>query len=66
MILFEIYFSDGRVSSFVANNPLEAFIKAANSAILQDLSLEISTVINEETGKIYEIRLEIQEVENDK
>jgi len=62
MILFEVYFSDGRVCSFSANNPLEAFIRAAYNAILQDLNFEISAIVNEETGKVYEIELEIQEI----
>lgn len=66
MILFEVYFSDGRVFSFTANNPTEAFIRAAYNAVLRDLNFEISTIVNEETGKVYKIELEVQEVENDK
>lgn len=64
-MLFEVYFSDGRIFSFAANNPLEAFIKAAYNAVLQDLNFEIDTIVNEETGKVYKIELEIQEVKND-
>ena len=53
--IFEIYFSDGRIHTQHASNALHAVIMAQSNAIQNGLSISTDSIVNEETGKVYQI-----------
>ncbi len=60
--IFEIYFSDGRIHTQHACNALHAAIIAQSNAIQNGLSVEIDSIVNEETGKVYQITQTVKQI----